>query len=332
MALFARSMELGGVDHSGFFQEDTSNNIDTTYGIRATSYVSSSAATDWLGVENLDGGPFSGAEFWHRGFFRSVGVPTAKTWYEYRSGGIGVFRLQTTASNVAQFQYWDGDSWENVGDSFALSSNTNYKFDLRILPGTGFEFYLGTNMSIEPSLIMSGSASMPLVDDIDGIRNYNTSGNTNQSARQQEWIWGDEPTVGHRYAWKAPNGNGTHTAGSGAFGDVDEAITTDTDVSTLAANGDAETYTHAAMGLPSVGTVKRVQLEARVRKVAGGAQNVKGRIRVGGVDYDQASNFAGIDAVYKPYVPQWATNPAGGDWTLTTAGQTSNEFGLLAQT
>lgn len=173
---------------------------------------------------------------------------------------------------------------------------------------------------------------MTSVTNIDEIRTYSTNGVSGISCvNHSEWIWGDEPTIGHRLAWASPTGNGTDTAGSGAFGDVDEAVTTDTDLSTLAASGDAETYTHSAMTLPP-GTVKAVVVESRVRNVAGGAQNVKARLRVGGTAYDQASNYGGISTSFSGYRARWGTNPAGGSWTQTTASQTSNEFGLLAQT
>jgi hypothetical protein len=330
--LFGRSMELCGIDHSGVGTETTtSSRFNSAYGIRAAAFANSGVVTDWIGVNKLDGGPYVG-DFWHRGFMATVGVNSGRTLLEYcDDAGVPVFRLQQTATTTLQAQYWDGGAWVDIGATYVLATNTLFKYDLKIVTGASFDFAITSNMGIEPSSVLAGAASMPLVTNIDRIRAY-MNGNSGQMTAHSEWLWGDEPTVGHRYAWRPPSGDGTHTAGSGTFADVDEAVTSDLDVSTLAANGDAETYVHAAMTLPTVGTAKAVQLEARVRRVVGGAQNVKGRLRVGGVDYDQASNFAGIDSAYAPYVPQWATNPAGGNWTLTTAGQVSNEFGLLAQT
>lgn len=340
MALFARSLELCGITHSGFAVETTGGNgKDTTYGIRTATYVNSAVATDWLGVVGIDGGPFAGT-FYHRGFFSNLNgtaISAGRTLLEYSdNGGTPVFRLQATASDVIQPQYWNAGTaaWVNTGVTFNVpnAGTPVWKYDLKIICGTSFEFAITNNPAIEPDVVSSGAVGAA-VTNINTIKTYSSmNAATVVQAHHSEWIWGDEPTIGHRYAWKPPSGNGTYTAGSGAFGDVDESPTTDADVSTLAANGDAETYIHAAMGLPAVGTVKAVQIEARVRNTAGGAQNVKARIRVGGVDYDAGVNFASISASFLPYVYRWANNPAGGAWTMTTAGQVSNEFGMLGQT
>ncbi len=336
MALYAASCELGSITHSGAGKEDSgAGNYQSSYGIRSSTYSASNIATEWIGTEQ---GLGAFTTFYHRGFIASGGTPYAsgRTVLQYdNSGGTPVFRLQLTGTNTLQAQYWNGSAWTNIGSTYFLDSTPLNKYDLKIVCGASgsFEFYCTSNMSIEPPLVLSGSASMTSVTNIDRIKAFSTStsGTLTLNARHSEWIWGDEPTIGHRYAFAAPTGNGTDTAGSGAFGDVDEAVTTDTDLSTLAANGDAETYTHSAMTLPA-GTVKAVQVEARVRNVAGGAQNVKARLRVGGTAYDQASNYSGIGTPFSAYRARWATNPAGGSWTPTTAGQTSNEFGLLAQT
>jgi len=331
MSLYGATCELSSIDHNGHATEDTTaGRYDPTYGIRAAVYANSGDSADWIGVNELDGAPFN-STFWHRGFWRTTGVSSGRTLQEYCDDtDTPVFRLQQTSANVIQAQYWDGDSWENVGSTYGLASNTLFKYDLKIVCGASFILYVTTNMSLEPEEVLSGSASMTEVANISRIRGY-MNGNSGQMTRHSEWLWGDEQTIGHRISRATPTGDGTHTDGSGGFGDVDEDVTNDGDASTLAANGDSETYTHDAMTLPT-GDVKAVFLEARVRMVAGGAENVKGRIRIGGTDYDQASNFAGIGETYGPYRPRWATNPAGGGWTQATASQVSNEFGLLAQT
>lgn len=329
MTLYGRSLELCGIQVAlgTVTEEVNSNNYDTTYGIRVGIFNTSSTAYIFVGADQF-GGPFS-TEFWHRWTMGgSSGASNGRTLFEYYSGATAVFRMQCTADRVGQMQYWDGSAWQNVGATFAIP-NGRARYDLKIVCGASFELYISTDMAQEGTLLASGSATMTLVTAIDDIRAY--SSNPAAPHRLAEWIWGDEPTVGHHYAWKPPSGNGTDTAGSGSYLDVDEGTTNDSDVSTLAANGDAETYIHATMTLPA-GTVKAVQVESRVRKTATGAQNVKARLRIGATAYDQASNYAGIDSVFKAYVARWGSNPAGGAWDTTTAGQVSNEFGLLAQT
>lgn len=338
MALFGRSCELSGIDHSGFGLESAPNaGFNNAYGIRGATKVNSTITTHWIGISSgLDGGPYAGT-FWHRFFFgwpSGGNLDNGKILLEYsNNAGTPVFRLQATNGNAIQAQYWNGTAWTNAGATPGLSANSTWKCDLKIICGGSgsFEFYATNNMAVEPVLLLSGSAVMTLVTNLDAIKAYPTSGSTGNIASHSEWIWGDEPTTGHRIAWAAPTGDGTYVAGSGSYVDVDEAVTNDADLSTLAASGDAETYTHGAMTLPA-GTVKAVFAEARVRNVATGAQNVKSRLRVGVVDYDATVNFAGIGTSFKPYAYRWATNPAGGAWTPATAGQISNEFGLLAQT
>jgi hypothetical protein len=334
MALYAASMELCGIDHNGFATEDTTvGRFQNSYGIRQGSYVNSFTSTDWLGVPS---GLGSFTTFWHRAFIFHGTLLSGRTLFQYiNSSATPVFRLQLTSNNVLQAQYWNGSAWTNIGSTYATTASTLCKLDLKIVCGASgsFELYYTTNMAVEGSLVLSGSASMTAVNNIDGIKTYSNNSSLAASlARHSEWIWGDETTVGHRYAWAPPTGDGTDTAGSGSYTDVDEAVTSDADTSTLSANGDAETYTHGTLTAPA-GAVKAVQVEARVRNQATGAQNVKARLRVGGTAYNQASNYASIGTSYTGYRARWDTNPAtAATWVNATAIGTGIEFGLLAQT
>lgn len=332
MSLYAASCE--NLETSGTGTQDTNSSYySNTYGIRAAAWVASSTSTEWIGTA---AGLGSFTTFWHRFFIKTIDtLVSGRVLMEYsNSSGTPVFRLVFTADYVLQPQYWNGSSWTNIGSTWTISLSTLYKCDLKIVCGSSgsFQFYQTSTVSSEPSSpTLSGSASMSSVTNIDRIKSYSTAGNALYSMRTSEWIWGDETTIGARYAWSPATGNGTDTAGSGSYTDIDEAVTNDSDVSTLAANNDAETYTHGTMTLPT-GDIKAVQIEARLRNGGSGAQNVKGRLRIGGTAYNQASNYSGIGVAYTTYTARWTTNPAGGSWTSTTAGQTSNEFGMLAQT
>ena len=328
MTLYAAA-EMSAVDSvSGTPTETTgTGRFEGSFGIRS-AFAIGIVATDRIALENL--GAFT--TFWHRFFYYS-GTSTGRsgrTLAEYcNNAGTPVFRLQFTSTTDLQAQYWNGSAWTNIGSAVSIAVDGLVRpFDLKIVCGGSGSFELYRDGT---TLVASGSASMTAVTDIDEIRHYSTNSNNPLSTTVAEIIWGDGPTIGHRYAIAAPTGNGTDTAGSGAFGDVDEAVTDDGDFTTLTSNGDAETFTHGTMTLPS-GTVKAVQVEMRVKSNAGGAQNVKARLRIGGTAYDQASNYSGIGVAYSGYRAHWATNPAGGAWTQATASQTSNEFGALAQT
>ena len=332
MTLYARSMESCSVDSNAVTTEVvTAGRYDNTYGIRLGLFITTAGLTNYITTRQGIGGPYT-TTFWHRAIVFNATFVNAATLYEYRTNaGVAIFRIFATATNTLQPQYWSGAAWVNTGASFVMAINSLYKMDLKIIGATSFEWYFGLNSASDPPLVSSGTTGA-LATSIDEIRAYaTTTGGGGNTPIHSEWIWGDESTQGHRYVWRPPSGDGTDTAGTGTYLDVDEAVTNDSDFSALATSGNAETYVHTAMTVPS-GIVKAVQVESRVRNVVGGAQNVKARLRVGGVAYDQASNFPGITTAFGPYVARWATNPAGGAWTPTTASQTTNEFGLLAQT
>lgn len=304
----------------------TASTFSSTYGIR-TATRPGTGSTDYITAGT---GLGSFTTFWDRfTFYAASAITSGRTLRQYHnSSGTAVFRIQATSADTLQAQYWNGSAWTNIGTTFSTAITSTLRvFDIKIICGGSgsFEWYVGG------SLYTSGSASMTSVTNIDEWRGYSTNAGTGE-AYFSENIWGDESTIGHRYCIAPPTGDGTYTAGSGAFGDVDEAITNDADFSTLSANGDAETYTHGAMTLPS-GTVKAVQVSARVKNAATGAQNVKARLRLSSTNYDQASNYAGIGAGFTAYRARWGVDPStSATWTQAAAKATGNEFGLLAQT
>ncbi|CDO36063.1 hypothetical protein [Novosphingobium sp. KN65.2] len=328
MTLYAAT-ELHELYNTGTAVETTtSNRFDGTYGIRNAWYAGSTVSDYVSAVTPGSSGLGSFTTFW-MAFY----VYRGNTWQSgsvglelYNSSGTPVFRIYHTSNDVAQAQYWNGSSWVNIGSSYTVSGNPLLRFDFKIVCGASgsFEWYINS------SIYTSGSASMTSVTNIDEWR-VRWAGGTGRW-HVSECIWGDEATIGHRYCIAAPTGDGFYTAGSGSYTDVDESTTNDGDATTLTNNGDAETYTHSAMTLPS-GTVKLVQVSARVRSAATGAQNVKARLRKSSTNYDQASNYAGIGAGYTAYRARWTTDPATGSaWTQANAQDTAQNFGLVAQT
>lgn len=329
MSLYAAA-ELDAINAvgTGIAEVTTSGRYDSSYGIRcyismgtlATNYLTAGTGLGSFTTFNLRFGLWTGTA----GNITS-GIDMVRL---FNSSGTEVFRIRTTGTNTWQMQYWNGSSFTNIGATFSTAPTFLYLYDLKIVCGGSGSVELYSN-GTGPA-IATGSASMTSVTNIDEFRLCNP--NTVSPFGFSEIIWGDESTIGQRYCPSPPTGNGFYTAGSGAFGDVDEAVTNDSDLSTLAANGDAETYTHSAMTLPS-GTVKAVQVTARVKNGGSGPQNVKARLRKSSTDYDQGANYAGIGAAYTAYRARWATDPAtGAAWTQANAAATAQEFGLVAQT
>jgi hypothetical protein len=142
------------------------------------------------------------------------------------------------------------------------------------------------------------------------------------------WVIADaaldyEPAV---YALR-PDGNGTHTAWTGAYTDVDEASEDDdTTYITTSAAAAKETVTLESTATAGVvGTIKAVKTQALIRD-EGGASSVETLIRPGSTDYeggenvDPGTSYVSIGTVYE-------TNPDGGAWTAGALDAT--EIGVL---
>lgn len=241
---------------------------------------------------------------------------------ELYAGATPVFRIQVAAENQLRLQYWDGDSWENVGAAFAVST-ARVTFDLH-LNATGAELYLGGEETVAVTI------AMPLVVNITKARWCASDSTTAQPAKVSQMIVADESTIDWKFTCNPPTGDGANSAWTGTYADVDELATSDADLISGAANGDTETFTRAARTIS--GTVKAVVLASRGRNAATGAQNMQHCYRQGGSDYF-TSNLAGIGTGYAPLVSIMHTNPATGSaWTAADAGSASNEFGVKATT
>lgn len=308
--------------------DTTAGRFSSSFGVRGAVRTGDGGSSSYLPVgPGLGSFTAFGLRFMQ---FQANGV-TARTPLILRNSvGTPVIRLENTSTlNVWNVQYWNGASWTTAFTAGATNGLLNtvdlYVTGLGTASGR-IRLYIGNSQVGD-----SGTINLTSATNVDEIRFASNASNALDEWRISEVIWGDEPTIGCRFCFAPPTGNGTYTAGSGAFGDVDENGLDDADLSTLASSGDAETYTHGAMTLPT-GTIKAVMINSRVRNSGAAPANVKARIRIGGTDYDAASNYSGIGLGFTPYRYRLGTNPAGGSWTATTAGQTSNEFGMVAAT
>ncbi len=130
-----------------------------------------------------------------------------------------------------------------------------------------------------------------------------------------------------------PNGAGTNTAWTTQFPNstlhwdkVDEP-TSDTDSTYIEStiDGQVDTYTHTASGIPAGSTISNVRICVNSKYVTASTNNIAAPALLpsGGsvVWSDQVSTSA-----YANHCADWATNPVGGSWTIASVD--SAQFGM----
>lgn len=298
--------------------------FDPTYA-RASCRTGTSTSTEYLESPTYT----SATTSWtHWESWQNVAITSGFTYISwFNTAGTQVFRLQATASNVLQPQYWNGASFTNIGTTFTATPGTRTTFDMKIICGASgsFEFFAGS------VLVSSGSASMTSVTDIARFRAHSINGSATVNHMVSQVVAADVSTVGWKYFLKPPTGNGANTAWTGDFTAVDELVLSDADFVESTVANDVETFTGAALTIGS-GVVKAVTVSGRSLRTATGPQNLQFAIRRGGTNYF-TSNVAGLGLGFSPFVSIWATDPSTGvTWTNANAAAAATEFGVKSIT
>ena len=131
-----------------------------------------------------------------------------------------------------------------------------------------------------------------------------------------------------------PNADGTFTAWTGTYVDVDEETQNgDTDYISCTATATKESF-HLEDHTTESGSISNVRVV--IWAMQGGNEYCYPTLVIGGTDY-QGDRYRPSATAYTEYTSDWATNPAGGDWTWTAigaleAGVTSEKSGPWAGT
>lgn len=249
----------------------------------------------------------------------------------FNSAGTEVVALIGQSSTNVRLGYWNGSGYTLVGSNQVLTAGQSAgDVDIQVVihaSAGAVRWFLGQVLIAE----VTGIDTSGFID-IASIR-FQTS-SSNSSIRYCQCIVADYNTLGHTVRTRAPTGNGAHTAWTGAFGDIDEFPSSDSDLITTTAVGDKETFTAAALSAtPANQTVKAVAVAARIRNDGGAApQNAKPMLRIGGVDYVSGFNFDEIGLGYKGLMYIWQEDPStAGNWGGIT-NVNASEFGLESAT
>lgn len=293
---------------------------------RCAVKCSTTAITDTLTAT------FSSAssDIWTHAYVRSpqAAGTSNRVWWQWYSGATPVFRaiFLTVNSLVCSFQYRTGSVWTTIGTTFTAISGATYTFDFHILGGSSgvFEFYVGG------VLTSSGTASMTSVVNMSSMTIHSAAATaTNVTYVSQVAVKTDSTLDCHVYTLP-PTGNGSYTAWTGSYLDIDEVPLSDTDFIAGNTNGDKETVVNSAI-TPITGVIEAVVVSGRSRRGATGPQNMKIMLRKGGTDY--ASSTISQTASFAPYQTIWENDPStGAAWTSGDAFSTSLEYGYEAVT
>ncbi len=265
------------------------------------------------------------AEFYPANF--SVGGPHNAIEGVNASGVVVWQFARLVGTQNFQPQYWDGAAFVSTGITVALAFNTLYALDFEIICGASGACRLWVNGNGPPSIGVISDADCNNISSFRFKQGQSTQGNMGWS----QIIAADELTVGWKLYTRAPTSNGANTAWTGAFGDVDEAVTNDADFIESTAANDVETFLGPALTLGSEG-VKAVIVSARIKTIASGPQNAQAALRRGGTNYFSA-NLSGLSTGYVGASGIFEVDPSTAvAWTVANAVAAATEFGLKSIT
>jgi len=226
-------------------------------------------------------------------------------WYLANSAGTV---LGTTTTPIVV------DVWYYVEIKCIVSATVG-QVELRINGSTTPEIATAANVNTGSTAIAgvlirttSGSATTNFCD-FDDMYVVDTSG----SAPTNTWL--GETKVETLY----PSSNGSNTAWTGVYTDVDDPATYDGDTTYISSStpGDKETYGMTNLS-PGTGTVFAVQTNVTARKDDAGARTIAPILRTGGTDY-AGTTSPSLGSDYMDYKQLYERlDPVGNAWSIAT--------------
>lgn len=246
--------------------------------------------------------------------------------FNFRSGSTDVLVAKQTSTEPTnptglEFFTLQGGTLTSVGTVTGLDLETRHTWDINLVAGASGSLTVrlnGTERLTGTGLDHSGFA---------GVTKWLPRGARVAIgyASWSECIASTTHMVGRRVKTIPPTGNGANTAWIGTFAGVDEIAYADADGLVSTAANDKETFTHSTT---VTGTIEAFAITARANCGTTGPQNLKGVVRIGGVDYE-STNTVALTAGMQACTFIWETSPATGvAWTASEIN--SLEFGVKA--
>lgn len=232
------------------------------------------------------------------------------------------------AANACTFEYWNGSAWTSVGSFTTGTSITNITARMNIADsgGTAQAWYGGANIGS-----LTGDTKFTASTTINRIKMTGGGAAASNDWTISEMVVADTDTRDFRVAALAPTGNGTNTAWTNDYLNVDETGLDDTDYISGASNGDIETYTAGDIDSSlSTADVAAVVVATRSRRGGTGPQNLQGVVRTNSTNY-ASSSISNLSTAFGPAQAIWMTNPdTGSAWTYAQVN--GLEIGVKAVT
>jgi len=257
--------------------------------------------------------------YWIHGLYRGNVFAETPLISLLDGSGTESFRLNAVAAGgdilwqSLQMYYLSGASWVAIGSPYVVANSELQELDLKVIPGGSgsAELYVaGTRRA-------SGSASMT---SFASLRKAHLR--TGGTGRWSQIIVADEPTAGCRVITCPATGVGDNNDGTGAYTDINEAVSNDANFVSLSTNGNVKTFDHSTdfTGYD----VLALGVAARIKVGATGLQNVQ-------LVMDSTSNYVSTTKAgnngYSNVFYSWPTDPnTSAAWTAANA--TATHYGL----
>lgn len=299
----------------------TAGRFDATY---VSNAISVPNVTDTASIKATASNPFldgstsiTGTFYFRFDHYYAAG---ALPYWTLKNGGANAYRMNGPANNSFQMQYWNSVSaaWVNWGAAFSLSAATLRTHMLKITVGGGFEFYTGGALSANSATVPTNG---PTAVDEFVLQSP-------QSAFFSQLMCADYDLRDSHMNSVLPTANGTYTDGTGAAGDVGEAVLDDGTAIGLPAVGNKHTFTKTAIPALPVGLVITSKIiNARMR--VGGGVVADGKLKIRSATTDSTTTGRAVASGYEPRRGEFPTDPATGT-TWTKAGFDAAEVGAEA--
>lgn len=243
----------------------------------------------------------------------------------YNSSTTAVVRLLATNGTPVNtsLQYWTGSAWTTIGTG-SFSSSALHQHDVFInINGASSVI----SWYVDQTLQVTGTGDYSSVGNIAqaGWQTHRLNGSTDIS----EVIIATTSTMTKRYNLRLPNAAGTNSGFTGAYTDVNEAITNNTTFISTTTNNVISTFQTAGKTLTGYNIDAVIVTHLSMRDDTTGPQNSQVAICIGGTNYFGPTEALDLSwGSHRYYMPLDPSTSAA--WTTAVAGAAALEPGVKA--
>ncbi len=253
----------------------------------------------------------------------------SQIWIE-DSSGYPWMALRTVSGGVWGIYYNSGTGpspvWTLVGSTFSVPAVTRFNLDIKFVKNSA-----GTH-SVEFFINNTPTASGTFTQASLGFRSVRGAGYNASNAWSQIMVVEGRSTINGKVKYNRPSGVGASSAWTGAYTDVNEAVNNDSTVNSSATAGQRQTYAMQDITLPSASySIQGIWQWVRAKNDGAAPSNIKLTIRIGGVDYDTASDISGVGVGFSASGARWDNDPSTST-AWTASNWNSAEAGFLSAT